>query len=110
MVISLFFAVSFVYRFSFPYFFVGVICVIYFCGCNVISYGLVLLSLWICVLMILARESLLRSSYFPGFSLFVVVFLVTMLCCTFRIIGLLLLHKPTTSKFYYKATLRQTRI
>jgi NADH-ubiquinone oxidoreductase chain 4 len=39
--------------------------------------------------MVLARESVLRSNYFPGFFLFVVVFLVTMLYCSFRRIGLL---------------------
>nr|AMX22687.1 NADH dehydrogenase subunit 4 [Coptotermes heimi]AMX22700.1 NADH dehydrogenase subunit 4 [Coptotermes heimi] len=88
LVCSLLFLVSFFYLFSFPYFFcwggLG-----YFFGCDVISYGLVLLSLWICVLMILASESVLRSNYFPGFFLFVVVFLVTMLYCTFSSIGLL---------------------
>jgi len=32
-----------------------------FYGCDFISYGLILLSLWICVLMILARESVPTS-------------------------------------------------
>nr|YP_009250462.1 NADH dehydrogenase subunit 4 [Coptotermes gestroi]AMX22661.1 NADH dehydrogenase subunit 4 [Coptotermes gestroi] len=88
LVCSLLFLVSFFYLFSFPYFFcwggLG-----YFFGCDVISYGLVLLSLWICVLMVLASESVLRSNYFPGFFLFVVVFLATMLYCTFSSVGLL---------------------
>jgi NADH-ubiquinone oxidoreductase chain 4 len=61
----------------------------YFFGCDVISYGLVLLSLWICVLMVLARESGFRSGYFSGLFLFVVIFLVVMLYCTFRRISLL---------------------
>nr|YP_009250618.1 NADH dehydrogenase subunit 4 [Heterotermes malabaricus]AMX22947.1 NADH dehydrogenase subunit 4 [Heterotermes malabaricus] len=88
LVCSLLFLISFVYLFSFPYFF----CwsgLSYFFGCDVISYGLVLLSLWICVLMVLASESILRSNYFPGFFLFVVVFLVTMLYCTFSSASLL---------------------
>nr|YP_009250657.1 NADH dehydrogenase subunit 4 [Heterotermes cf. occiduus 3.15.2AUS]AMX22986.1 NADH dehydrogenase subunit 4 [Heterotermes cf. occiduus 3.15.2AUS] len=88
LVCSLLFVVSFVYLFSFPYFFcwgnLG-----YFFGCDVISYGLILLSLWICVLMILASESVFRSNYFPGFFLFVVIFLVIMLYCTFSSISLL---------------------
>jgi hypothetical protein len=33
-------------------------------GCDLISYGLILLSLWICVLMVLARESIFRLGYF----------------------------------------------
>lgn len=61
----------------------------YFLGCDVISYGLVLLSLWICVLMVLARESVFRSNYFSGLFLFVIIFLVVMLYCTFRRVSLL---------------------
>jgi hypothetical protein len=32
----------------------------YIFGCDCISYGLILLKFWICVLMIMARESILR--------------------------------------------------
>jgi|SRR5215510_6553497 len=39
--------------------------------------------------MVLARESILRSGYFPGFFVFVVVFLTIILYCTFRRVGLL---------------------
>jgi NADH-ubiquinone oxidoreductase chain 4 len=38
----------------------------YMFGCDYISYGLILLSFWICVLKITARESVFRSSYYPG--------------------------------------------
>ena len=58
-------------------------------GCDLISYGLILLSLWICVLMILARESIFRLGYFSGLFLFVVIILTIMLYFTFRRIGLL---------------------
>jgi NADH-ubiquinone oxidoreductase chain 4 len=61
----------------------------YFSGFDLISYGLILLSLWICVLMILAREAVFRSGYFSGFFVFVVVVLAIMLYCTFRRAGLL---------------------
>jgi len=37
----------------------------YIFGCDLISYGLILLSLWICVLMVLARESIFRLGYEP---------------------------------------------
>lgn len=39
--------------------------------------------------MILARESVFRFSYFPGFFVFVIVFLTVMLYCTFSRISLL---------------------
>lgn len=88
LICSLLFFISFLYFFSFPYFFcwgsLG-----YFLGCDLISYGLVFLSLWICVLMVLARESVFRLVYFPGFFLFVVIFLTIMLYCTFSRISLL---------------------
>lgn len=88
LVCSLLFFVFFLIFFSFPYFFcwgnLG-----YFFGCDLISYGLILLSLWICVLMILARESVFRFFYFPGFFLFVVIFLSVMLYCTFGRVSLL---------------------
>ena len=61
----------------------------YIFGCDLISYGLILLSLWICVLMVLARESVFRLRYFSGFSLFVVIVLTILLYCTFRRISLL---------------------
>nr|YP_009350866.1 NADH dehydrogenase subunit 4 [Pseudacanthotermes militaris]AQP27970.1 NADH dehydrogenase subunit 4 [Pseudacanthotermes militaris] len=85
---SLLFFVSFLYFFSFPYFFcwgsLG-----YLLGCDLISYGLIFLSLWICVLMVLASESVFRLFYFPGFFLFVVIFLTIMLYCTFSSVSLL---------------------
>jgi hypothetical protein len=64
----------------------------YFLVCDLISNDLILFSLWICVLMILARQSVFRFVYF------LVLFLVTVLgvvlccvvlCCTFRRISLL---------------------
>nr|AQP28009.1 NADH dehydrogenase subunit 4 [Odontotermes sp. D TB-2017] len=88
LICSLMFFVSFFLFFSFPYFFcwsgLG-----YFLGCDLISYGLIFLSLWICVLMILASESVFRFYYFPGFFLFIIIFLVIMLYCTFGSVSLL---------------------
>ena len=73
--ISLFIDISyFFYLFIFfPYFFVVEEVLGYICGCDLISYGLVLLRLWICVLIILARESIFRSGYFSGFFVFVII-------------------------------------
>lgn len=88
LICGLLFFISFIYLFSFPYFFcwsgLG-----YIFGCDLISYGLILLRLWICVLIILARESIFRFGYFSGFFLFVVIILTIILYCTFRRVSLL---------------------
>nr|UQJ75087.1 NADH dehydrogenase subunit 4 [Incisitermes schwarzi] len=79
---SLLFVVSFSFFFVFPWFSswgnLG-----YVFGCDCISYGLILLSFWICVLMITASESVLRVIYFPGLFLLFIILLVVMLFCTF---------------------------
>ena len=80
---------NFIYFFFFfPYFFcwggLG-----YIFGCDLISYGLILLSLWICVLIILARVSVFQLGYLSGFFVFVVIALTIILFCTFRRISLL---------------------
>jgi len=81
------FFISFVYLF-FSLFFCWSGLGYIFC-CDLISYGLILLSLWICVLMILARDSIFRLGYFSELFLFVVIILTIILYCTFRRIGLL---------------------
>jgi NADH:ubiquinone oxidoreductase subunit 4 (subunit M) len=53
-----------------------------------ISYGLILLRFWVCVLIIMARESIFRSVYYPGLFLGFVVLLLIMLFCTFTRINL----------------------
>jgi hypothetical protein len=59
----LFFLITFLFIFSLPYYSVwgglG-----YMFGCDNISYGLILLRFWFCVLMITARESIFRLSYY----------------------------------------------
>nr|ATL76513.1 NADH dehydrogenase subunit 4 [Stylotermes sp. Chi-156] len=88
LVCLLLFVVSFFYLFFSPCFF----CwghFSYFLGCDLVSYGLVLLSFWLCVLMVLASEGVFRSGYFPGVFLFVIVFLVIMLYCSFSSVDLL---------------------
>nr|WHM51766.1 NADH dehydrogenase subunit 4 [Rugitermes flavicinctus] len=87
MIHSLFFIISFFFIFVFPYF-MGWGWLSYMFGCDMISYGLILLSFWICVLMILASESVFRSFFYPGLFLFFVVLLMIMLFCTFGSINL----------------------
>nr|AQP29547.1 NADH dehydrogenase subunit 4 [Angularitermes nasutissimus] len=82
------FFVSFLFLFFSPFFFCwGGLSYIF--GCDLISYGLILLSLWVCVLMVLASESIFRVDYFSGFFMFVIIILTILLYCTFSSIGLL---------------------
>nr|URX53145.1 NADH dehydrogenase subunit 4 [Cryptotermes primus] len=87
LVHSLFFVISFLFFFAFPIF-SGWGSIGYLFGCDFLSYGLILLSFWICVLMIMASESILRSLYYPGLFLFFVVLLTIFLFCTFGSVSL----------------------
>nr|URX53262.1 NADH dehydrogenase subunit 4 [Glyptotermes perparvus] len=87
LVHSLLFIVSFLFILVFPYF-VGWGNLGYMLGCDVISYGLILLSFWICVLMIMASESIFRFSYYSGLFLVFILLLLVMLFCTFSSINL----------------------
>jgi NADH-ubiquinone oxidoreductase chain 4 len=60
----------------------------YIFGCDYISYGLILLRFWICVLIIMARESIFRSVYYPNLFLVFLVVLMVILFCTFSRINL----------------------
>nr|URX53210.1 NADH dehydrogenase subunit 4 [Cryptotermes rotundiceps] len=84
---SLFFIISFLFFFAFPCF-TGWGSLGHMFGCDYLSYGLILLSFWICVLMIMASDSVLRSYYHPGLFLFFVVLLVVFLFCTFGSVSL----------------------
>nr|ASY98062.1 NADH dehydrogenase subunit 4 [Empusa pennicornis] len=55
----------------------------YIFGYDYLSYGLVMLSFWICVLMILASYSVIRYKFYNKLFLFMIVLLLLMLYCTF---------------------------
>nr|AVN68123.1 NADH dehydrogenase subunit 4 [Anaplecta calosoma] len=72
---------------SVPYFFF--FCGLgYFFGCDYLSFGLLLLSFWICGLMIMASESICRVDYYFNYFLVMVVILLLTLCCTFSSVEL----------------------
>nr|AVN67812.1 NADH dehydrogenase subunit 4 [Ischnoptera bilunata] len=84
---SMIFISSFLFMFMFSYYF----CwgnISYLFGCDYISYGLIMLSLWICVLMVMASESINYYNYFSSFFLFNILFLLIMLFCTFGCMNL----------------------
>nr|YP_010161646.1 NADH dehydrogenase subunit 4 [Flavoperla hatakeyamae]QRH19535.1 NADH dehydrogenase subunit 4 [Flavoperla hatakeyamae] len=64
----------------------------YFMGCDILSYGLILLSFWICVLMLMASESVLRNRTYEMFFLFMVLSLLGLLYCTFSSMNLFLFY------------------
>nr|YP_010946786.1 NADH dehydrogenase subunit 4 [Pseudoglomeris planiuscula]WGO57543.1 NADH dehydrogenase subunit 4 [Pseudoglomeris planiuscula] len=75
----------------FPYFFCWVN-ISYFFGLDYLSYGLVLLSLWICILMIMASESIYFYNYYKGFFLFMLIILLFFLLCSFMSLNLLMFY------------------
>nr|YP_010397533.1 NADH dehydrogenase subunit 4 [Boreoheptagyia alulasetosa]UQJ73442.1 NADH dehydrogenase subunit 4 [Boreoheptagyia alulasetosa] len=64
----------------------------YFLGSDIISYGLILLSFWICALMLSASESVYRLKNYSNFFLFVILFLLLMLFLTFSTSNLFLFY------------------
>nr|YP_010461129.1 NADH dehydrogenase subunit 4 [Pseudalbara parvula]UUF68400.1 NADH dehydrogenase subunit 4 [Pseudalbara parvula] len=60
----------------------------YIYGYDILSFGLILLSIWICILMIMASENLLKISFYEKFFLFNVIFLLIMLILTFSVMNL----------------------
>nr|YP_009412746.1 NADH dehydrogenase subunit 4 [Anabropsis crenatis]ASK85617.1 NADH dehydrogenase subunit 4 [Anabropsis crenatis] len=60
----------------------------YMFGMDVMSFGLILLSFWICALMITASESVYHYKYYSGLFIFMVIFLLLMLFCTFSSLSL----------------------
>nr|AIW06195.1 NADH dehydrogenase subunit 4 [Ameletus sp. 1 MT-2014] len=64
----------------------------YFWGCDIISFGLILLSFWICALMVTASQQTLKSRYYNSAFLFMISFLLLMLVCTFSTTNLFLFY------------------
>nr|AFK30565.1 NADH dehydrogenase subunit 4 [Drosophila formosana]AFK30585.1 NADH dehydrogenase subunit 4 [Drosophila formosana]AFK30587.1 NADH dehydrogenase subunit 4 [Drosophila formosana]AFK30589.1 NADH dehydrogenase subunit 4 [Drosophila formosana] len=64
----------------------------YFLGCDMLSYGLILLSLWICSLMLLASESVYKYNNYKNLFLFNVVMLLLLLVLTFSSMSLFMFY------------------
>jgi hypothetical protein len=73
-------------------------CFGYIFSCDLISYGFIILSLWICVLMVLSRESVFRLGYFSG------LFLSLLLCVLEAV-----LHtgRPLTQSDYTRSSIHK---
>uniref|UniRef100_UPI0030FEBFE0 NADH dehydrogenase subunit 4 n=1 Tax=Vanessa tameamea TaxID=334116 RepID=UPI0030FEBFE0 len=65
----------------------------YMMGCDLISYGLILLSIWISSLMIMASESLLKKNFYEKYFLLnIILLLVLLLYLTFSIMNLFMFY------------------
>nr|YP_010946630.1 NADH dehydrogenase subunit 4 [Margattea nimbata]WGO57348.1 NADH dehydrogenase subunit 4 [Margattea nimbata] len=55
----------------------------YVFGYDYLGFGLIILSIWICALMIMASESIYYYGYFNSFFIIIILMLMLMLICTF---------------------------
>nr|QNJ33245.1 NADH dehydrogenase subunit 4 [Cnemoplites edulis] len=87
----LFFILSFFFmlNFSFNYVYMSVS---YSLGCDFLSFSLILLSFWICSLMIMASGKIDSSKNYENLFLFVVVFMMVKLFMTFSSLNLFMFY------------------
>nr|YP_009092110.1 NADH dehydrogenase subunit 4 [Anthocharis bambusarum]AGG40678.1 NADH dehydrogenase subunit 4 [Anthocharis bambusarum] len=64
----------------------------YMMGCDIISFGLIMLSIWICSLMIMASENLLKENYYWHLFLLNILLLLIMLYLTFSMMNILMFY------------------
>nr|YP_010947546.1 NADH dehydrogenase subunit 4 [Kentrochrysalis sieversi]WGO76536.1 NADH dehydrogenase subunit 4 [Kentrochrysalis sieversi] len=60
--------------------------------CDFISFGLILLSIWICLLMIMSSENLFKVNYYVNFFLLNIMLLLILLFLTFSVMNLFLFY------------------
>nr|QIJ99774.1 NADH dehydrogenase subunit 4 [Caenis sp. JYZ-2020] len=61
-------------------------------GFDTLSYSLILLTLWVCVLMITSSSGVLKSNYKTGYFIFMVVMLMWLLMLTFSVMNMFLFY------------------
>ncbi|YP_010449133.1 NADH dehydrogenase subunit 4 (mitochondrion) [Pectinophora gossypiella] len=59
---------------------------------DMISFGLILLSIWIIILMIMASENLFKNNFYTSFFLFNIIIMLIMLFMTFSVMNLFLFY------------------
>lgn len=64
----------------------------YYFGVDIISYGLILLSIWICRLIIIARERIFNKNNNLNLFNFIIILLLLLLVITFRRISLFIFY------------------
>nr|YP_010292345.1 NADH dehydrogenase subunit 4 [Gonimbrasia tyrrhea]ULO26070.1 NADH dehydrogenase subunit 4 [Gonimbrasia tyrrhea] len=64
----------------------------YYFSCDLISFGLILLSIWICGLMVMASEKLFKLNFHYNFLLLNILMLLIMLYLTFSVMNFFLFY------------------
>nr|YP_009487740.1 NADH dehydrogenase subunit 4 [Anopheles gilesi]AWB98558.1 NADH dehydrogenase subunit 4 [Anopheles gilesi] len=64
----------------------------YFYGMDMISYGLILLSFWICGLMLMASEKIYLFNNYKNLFVFMIIFLLLMLILTFSSMSMFMFY------------------
>nr|UHA56246.1 NADH dehydrogenase subunit 4 [Risoba obstructa] len=64
----------------------------YMMSCDVMSYGLIMLSIWITILMIMSSENLFKTNYYVNFFLLNIMFLLLLLYLTFSVMNMFLFY------------------
>nr|ALO76538.1 NADH deshydrogenase subunit 4 [Perotis lugubris] len=87
----IYFVLTFTFFFSLSYNYLY-INISYIWGCDLLSYMMVLLSLWICSLMILSSEKIFKSDFFSSLFLLVLLVLLFSLFCAFSSMNLFIFY------------------
>nr|YP_010309673.1 NADH dehydrogenase subunit 4 [Actenodia billbergi]UMR54790.1 NADH dehydrogenase subunit 4 [Actenodia billbergi] len=85
MLLSFFFLMMFSFNYMYMY-------ISYFFGVDLISYLMILLSFWICSLMILASQKIYKTSFWSQFFMFMVVSLLVSLFLAFSSMNLFIFY------------------
>nr|YP_009740844.1 NADH dehydrogenase subunit 4 [Atractomorpha psittacina]QID03858.1 NADH dehydrogenase subunit 4 [Atractomorpha psittacina] len=88
---SMFFLLSFGVLFS-VYFYVDFNMVSYYFGVDFFSFWLILLSFWICSLMMTSSVSINFSHNYSRLFIFIILFLMIMLYCSFSVMSLFMFY------------------
>nr|QLY89609.1 NADH dehydrogenase subunit 4 [Rachispoda cryptochaeta] len=91
MVQNMLFFISFLFI-LFNYYNNFMMSISYFFGCDMISYGLILLSLWICSLMLMASESINKYNNYKNLFLLNILFLLLFLILTFSSMNMFMFY------------------
>nr|UFR82924.1 NADH dehydrogenase subunit 4 [Chalcosoma caucasus caucasus] len=87
----LYFIITFLYCFMFSFNF-QIFHISYFMGCDLLSFMMVMLSFWICSLMILASQKIFQSNYYYNLFLLVMIILLLSLYLTFSSMNMFIFY------------------
>nr|YP_009995462.1 NADH dehydrogenase subunit 4 [Ochthebius salinarius]QNP09917.1 NADH dehydrogenase subunit 4 [Ochthebius salinarius] len=79
----------FLFNFSFNYIYMNIS---YFFGCDLLSYMMILLTVWICSLMIMASQKIYKMNFYSNLFLFLILMLMLSLYCTFSTMNLFIFY------------------